>query len=223
MTKNKSRFPTRGLRPFMVAATVTTALVALCGGGATLRAIASPAAGELALGSPGPAFSLKGTDGAMHTLAETRGAKGMAVIFTCNECPYAKGYEDRLIGLAKEFQPKGIGFIAINPNDPLIQPGDGFDFMVTRAQEKKFPYPYVIDETQAIAAAYGAKVTPHIFLLDAAGTLVYRGRVDDSLDLLKVKKGDFREALHALVTGKPVPVAKTKAFGCGVKWSKKSA
>lgn len=201
MTNTRSHLPTRGLRPFMVAATVSLALVALCAGAATPRTLAAPAAEELALGSTGPDFSLKGTDGAMHTLAETRGAKGTAVIFTCNECPYAKGYEDRLIGLAKEFQPQGIGFIAINANDPLD----------------------VIDETQAIAAAYGAKVTPHIFLLDAAGKLVYRGRVDDSLDLLKVKKGDFRAALNALVTGKPVPDASTKAFGCGIKWSKKNA
>lgn len=222
MTNSKNLVPTRGLRPFMVSATVTLALVALCTGAATLRALAAPGGAELAIGSPGPDFSLKGTDGAMHSLAQAGGAKGTAVIFTCNECPYAKGYEDRLIGLAKEFQPKGVGFIAINPNDSSEQPGDGFDFMVTRAKEKKFPYPYVIDVTQVVAAAYGAEVTPHIFLLDAAGNLVYRGRVDDSLDLLKVKKAEFREALKALVTGKPVPDAKTKAFGCGVKWSKKA-
>lgn len=221
MTRDHRSFSTRRIRASVVASTVAVALVAFGGGAALLRT--ATAGGELALGDPGPAFSLKGTDGAMHSLEETRGPKGTAIIFTCNECPFSKGYEDRLISIAKEFQPKGVGFIAINANDPKVQPGDGYEFMVKRAEEKSFPYPYVVDDTQAIALAYGAKVTPHVFLLDADGKLVYRGRVDDSLDLLKVKKGDFRAALNALVTGKPIPVADTKAFGCGVKWSKKSA
>jgi len=217
MRQNGMRF-TRNTGSFAATAILMSALVGLCGA----AALRDASAGELAIGAAGPAFSLKGTDGAMHSLDQTRGGKGTAVIFTCNECPFAKGYEDRLIGLAKEFGPKGIGFIAINANDPKVQPGDGFEFMVKRAQEKGFPYPYVIDETQATAAAYGAKVTPHIFLLDAEGKLAYRGRIDDSLDLLKVKKADFRAALNALVTGKKVPDTDTKAFGCGVKWSKKS-
>ena len=93
--------------------------------------------------------------------------------------------------------------------------------MVKRAQDKSLPYPYVIDETQAIATAYGAKVTPHIFLLDAQGKLVYRGRVDDSLEQDKVKSRDFATALDALVSGKPVVVAETKAFGCSVKYAKR--
>ena len=182
----------------------------------------APAGEELAIGAKGPGFTLKGTDGAMHALQEVAGPKGTAVIFTCNECPYSKGYEDRLIALARDYDPKGIGFVAINANDPKIVPGDGFDFMVQRAEEKGFPYPYLYDETQAIAAAYGAKVTPHVFLLDAKGTLVYRGRVDDNLDLKKVSKNDFRKALEAVVGGQSIPVAETKPFGCGVKWSKKT-
>ena len=157
----------------------------------------------------------------MHSLDNVKGEKGTAVVFTCNECPFAKGYEDRLIGLAKEYEPKGIGFVAINANDPKIVPGDGFEFMVKRAQDKNLPYPYVLDETQAIATAYGAKVTPHIFLLDASGKLVYRGRVDDSLEQDKVTTHDFAAALEALASGQPVKVAETKAFGCGVKYAKK--
>jgi len=176
---------------------------------------------ELAIGASGPDFNLKGTDGAMHSLASVAGAKGTAVIFTCNECPYAKGYEDRLIALAKTYGPQGVGFIAINSNDPAIVPGDSFEHMKTRAAEKRFPYPYVLDPTQTIAAGYGARVTPHIFLLDAGGRLVYRGRVDDSLEEGKIKSRDFDAALASLVAGKPAPVATTKAFGCGVKWSKK--
>ena len=179
------------------------------------------ASDELGIGTKGPSFNLKGTDGKMHALESVAGPKGTAVIFTCNECPFSKGYEDRLIALAKTYEAQGVGFVAINANDPKIVPGDGFEFMVKRAQQKNFPYPYVVDETQAIASAYGARVTPHIFLLDAQGKLVYRGRVDDSLEQDKVKSRDFADALDALVAGKPVQVAETKAFGCGVKYAKK--
>ena len=186
-------------------------------------ALAAQPGAELAIGAKGPDFNLKGTDGQMHSLASSAGDKGTAVIFTCNECPYSKGYEDRLIDLAKAFKPQGISFVAINANDPKIVPGDGFEFMVKRAKDKGFPFPYVLDETQAIAAAYGARVTPHIFLLDAKGTLVYRGRVDDSVKTEEVKARDFKAALEAVAGGKPVPVAETKAFGCGVKYSKPSA
>ncbi len=182
---------------------------------------AASASDELAIGAKGPGFNLKGTDGRMHALESVAGPKGTAVIFTCNECPFSKGYEDRLIALAKTYQPQGVGFVAINANDPKIVPGDGFEFMVKRAQDKGLPYPYVLDETQAIATAYGARVTPHIFLLDAQGTLVYRGRVDDSLEQDKVKSRDFAAALDALVSGKPVQVAETKAFGCSVKYAKR--
>ncbi len=179
------------------------------------------AADELAIGAQGAAFNLKGTDGKMHSLDSVKGAKGTAVVFTCNECPFSKGYEDRLIALAKEFQPKGIGFVAINANDAKIVPGDGFEFMVKRAKDKNLPYPYVLDETQAIATAYGARVTPHVFLLDASGKLVYCGRVDDSLEQDKVSSHDFAAALDAVVSGQPVKIAETKAFGCGVKYAKK--
>jgi thiol-disulfide isomerase/thioredoxin len=183
---------------------------------------AAPAtADELAIGAVGPSFNLKGTDGQMHSLSALAGKKGTAVIFTCNECPYAKGYEDRLIALAKEYQPKGIAFVAINANDPAVVPGDGFESMVRRAQDKGLPYPYLNDTTQEIAAAYGARVTPHIYLLDASGKLVYRGRVDNSVKTEEVKEHDFSAALDAVLAGRPVPVAETKAFGCGIKWAKK--
>ncbi len=188
----------------------------------TALAVAGAVAGdELAIGAKGPDFNLKGTDGKTYSLQSVAGTKGTAVVFTCNECPFSKGYEARLIALANEYRPKGIGFIAINPNDPRVVPGDGYEFMVKRAKEKSFPYPYVADESQAAAAAYGARVTPHIFLLDAKGTLVYRGRIDDSLKEEEVKKRDFKAALDSLVAGNHVLIAETKAFGCGVKWSKK--
>ncbi len=197
-----------------------SALVAVLTLAASL-ALAAPSLTELPIGSQGPAFNLKATDGKMYSLAAIKGSKGTAVIFTCNACPFSKGYEDRLIGLAKEYQPKGIAFIAINANDPKIVPDDSFDKMVVRAKEKGLPYPYVFDDTQMVAIAYGAKVTPHIFLLDAAGKLVYRGRVDDNLKEAEVKERDLSGALAALAAGQPVPVAETTAFGCGVKYAKK--
>ncbi len=202
-------------------ATIATAAVVAAIAAALHTAPAPLAADELAIGARGAGFNLKGTDGKMHSLDGVRGEKGTAVIFTCNECPFSKGYEDRLIALAKEYQSRGIGFVAINANDPKIVPGDGFEFMVKRAQDKNLPYPYVVDETQAIATSYGAKVTPHVFLLDASGKLVYRGRVDDSLEQDKIKSRDFAAALDALATGQPVKVAETKAFGCSVKYAKK--
>jgi thiol-disulfide isomerase/thioredoxin len=200
----------------VVTAAALAALVAVA-----LNATPIALADELAIGAKGADFSLKGTDGKMHSLADVKGEKGTAVIFTCNECPFSKGYEDRLIGLAKEYQSKGIGFVAINSNDPKIVPGDGFEFMVKRAQDKNLPYPYIFDETQEVAKSYGAKVTPHVFLMDAQGKLVYRGRVDDSLEQEKVKSRDLAAALDALAAGQPVKVAETKAFGCGVKYAKK--
>ena len=198
-----------------------TVIAALFAVAALCAAPFAHALDELAIGAQGAAFTLKGTDGKTHSLESVAGKKGTAVIFTCNECPYAKGYENRLIALAKDYQAKGVGFVAINSNDPKIVPGDGFEFMVKRATDKDLPYPYLFDETQEIAQAYGARVTPHVFLLDAQGKLVYRGRVDDSLEEGKIKDRDFSAALEAVVAGKPVQVAETKAFGCGVKYAKK--
>ncbi len=213
---NRARRPLRSLHAALLLAPAALLLVA-----------AAPAAGpggtELAIGSKGPSFSLKGTDGKSHALEAAKGSKGTAVIFTCNTCPFSQGYEARLITLARDYQPKGVAFIAINANDSKVVPGDSFDKMVERAKDKGYPFPYLQDETQETAAAYGARVTPHIFLLDAQGVLVYRGRVDDSLEEGKVTKREFTDALAALTAGKPVPVADTKAFGCGVKWSKKAA
>ena len=175
---------------------------------------------QLEPGAKAPSFSLKGTDGKTHSLDQVKGTKGTVVVFTCNHCPFAKGYEDRLIALAKEYQAKGFGFVAINSNDPAVSPDDGFDQMVTRAKEKSLPYPYLVDGSQEIAKAYGAQVTPHVFLLDADGAVKYRGRVDDSLKEPEIKSHDLKDALDAVLAGKPVPNPTTKAFGCGVKWKK---
>jgi peroxiredoxin len=183
--------------------------------------VAGEASGpQLEPGAKAPSFTLKGTDGKTHSLDQVKGAKGTVVVFTCNHCPFAKGYEDRLIALAKEYQAKGFGFVAINPNDPAVAPDDNFDKMVVRAKEKNLPYPYLVDATQEIAKAYGAQVTPHVFLLDGEGSVTYRGRVDDSVKEPEVQSRDLKDALDAMAAGKPVPRPTTKAFGCSVKWKK---
>ncbi|MCI0330852.1 MAG: thioredoxin family protein [candidate division Zixibacteria bacterium] len=178
---------------------------------------------ELPLGETGPSFSLLGTDGKTYSLADYGEKKGLAVIFTCNACPYAKAFEDRIVKLAKEYQPKGIAFVAINPNDPGRVPEDSYENMVKRAKEKGFVFPYVYDSTSEVAAAYGARVTPHLFLLDGDLKLVYRGRIEDDSDPKKVKSYDLKNAMDALLAGKKIKVAETKAFGCTIKWRKQAS
>ena len=175
---------------------------------------------ELAIGTSGSEFSLLGTDGKVHSLGEYKGKKGVAVVFTCNACPYAKAFEGRIIKLAKEYASKGIEVLAISSNDPASNPEDSFSVMVTRAKAKKYPFPYLYDSTSAVASAYGARVTPHVFLLDGNFKLVYRGRIEDESDPKKSKSFDLRNAIDALLAGKVIAVKETKAFGCSIKWRK---
>ncbi len=187
----------------------------------TVMALAVMAlAAELPIGETGPAFSLLGTDGKTHSLADLKDKKGVAVIFTCNHCPYAKAFEDRIVKLANIYQPKGIAFVAISSNDPSAYPDDSYENMIQRAKDKKFSFPYLYDSTSEIGQAYGARVTPHVFLLGADFKLVYRGRIEDDTEAKKSKNFDMKNAMDALLAGKKIPVAETKAFGCGIKWRK---
>ena len=190
---------------------------------AVLGMSAMASAEELAIGATGPSFSLLGTDGKTYSLADYKGKKGVAVIFTCNHCPYAKAFEDRIVKLANNYQAKGIAFVAICSNDPSEYPDDSYDNMIRRAKEKKFSFPYLYDSTSETGLAYGARVTPHVFLLDGNFKLVYRGRVEDDTDAKKSKSFDFKNALDALLAGKKITVAETKAFGCGIKWRKQAS
>jgi len=118
--------------------------------------------------------------GALGALGELKGERGTAVIFSCNHCPYVKAYEDRIIELAREYQPKGIAFVLINANDPVKYPEDSFENMKKRAREKGYPFPYLWDETQEVAKAYGAERTPEVFLFDGELKLRYHGTIDDN-------------------------------------------
>lgn len=169
-------------------------------------------------------FKLKNVDGKMVSLSDYKDAKGFFVIFTCNHCPFSKAYEDRINDLNKKYASKGYPVIAINPNDKDVQPADSFEKMVERAKEKKFTFPYLVDETQEIAQAYGATKTPHVFLLQKSGSdlvVKYVGAIDDNTDEPSAVKSKYAEdAADALLQNKEVSVPATKAIGCTIKWRK---
>ena len=178
--------------------------------------VAAPVYATLQPGETAPDFKLFGIDYKYHSLARHAGAKAYVLLFTCNHCPVAKEYEDKLIEIARTYQPKGVKFLAINPNPADMVAKDGFPEMQQRAQEKGFPYPYLYDETQEVARAYGAKVTPHIFVVTPDRKVLYEGAVDN-----RHKEPHYlTDALDAIVAGKTVEANNTAEFGCSVKYRK---
>ena len=174
----------------------------------------------LPIGSKGPDFSLPATDGSTYSLDSFAGKKALVISFTCNHCPYAQAYDDRFIDLANEFASKEVAFLAINPNDELNYPDDSFEKMKERAAEKNFPFPYLRDESQEVAKAYGAVCTPHLFVLDGDHNLAYEGRIDDNWQEPSAATAhDLRDAIEALTTGSPVPSPNTNPMGCSIKWN----
>ncbi|MFC6997126.1 thioredoxin family protein [Rufibacter roseus] len=168
-------------------------------------------------------FKLKNVNGQMVSLGSLKAAKGFIVTFTCNTCPYAKLYEDRLVQLHQKYAAKGYPVVAINPNDVDLSPGDSFQEMQKRAKQKKFPFAYLHDETQEIAKLYGATRTPHVYLLTRTPgnelKVAYIGAIDDnSGDPEKVQKKYVEAALDNLIAGQPVSQNSTKAIGCTIKW-----
>lgn len=167
-------------------------------------------------------FSLKNIDGKKVSLSQYKNAKGFIVVFTCNHCPYAKLYEDRLIELHNKYADKGYPVVAINPNDAKMQPEDSFENMQKRAKEKEFPFPYLHDETQEVTTTYGATRTPHVYLLnkDKKGLKVeYVGAVDNNhKDASLADKKYVQEAIDQLLSGKKPKTTSTKAIGCSIKW-----
>ncbi|SDR04267.1 thioredoxin family protein [Flagellimonas zhangzhouensis] len=166
-------------------------------------------------------FSLKNVDGKMVSLSDYKSAKGYLVIFTCNTCPYAQAYEDRIIALDAKYKSKGVPVVAIMPNNPSKKPGDSFDKMKERASDKGFSFPYLIDAGQKVYPQYGATRTPHVFLLEKTSKgneVKYIGAIDDNYqDAASVDEKFVENAVDAMLAGKEVPLKTTKAIGCGIK------
>lgn len=166
-------------------------------------------------------FSLKNINGEMISLSNHDEAKGFLVIFTCNTCPYAVAYEDRIIALDKKYKPLGVPVVAINPNNPEIQSGDSFEAMKVRAQEKGFTFPYLFDEGQKIYPKYGAQRTPHVYLLEKTkvGNIVrYIGAIDDNYqDESQVEEKFVEIAVDNMLSGKEIEIKTTRAIGCSIK------
>ena len=193
----------------------------------------APAHPILAIGSPAPDFCLPGIDGQTHCLKEYASAKVLVIAFTCNHCPTAQLYEPRIMKLADDYKDKGVTLIAIEPNNPnavlldelgYTDVGDSLEDMKVRAAYRHFNFPYLYDgETQKISTAYGPSATPHLFIFDSERKLRYQGRVDNNTRENLVTTKDARNALDALLAGKPVPAESTPSVGCSTKWMYKEA
>ena len=187
----------------------------------------------LALGSSAPNFELPGVDGKVHKLADYAKSPVLVVVFTCDHCPIAQVYEQRIEKLYENYGKRGVAVVAIQGNDPKALTIDELDSsdlsdtladMKIRYKWKNLHYPYLYDgETQSVARAYGPQATPHVFIFDKSRRLQYEGRFDDNYRIEKVKTEDGRNAIDALLAGTPVPVTHTAVFGCSTKWQEKEA
>lgn len=175
---------------------------------------------QLHINSTLPEFkNLKGIDGQSYDSDTYRDSPYLLVVFSCNHCPYVKAYEDRIIDFMKEYKEKGLATLYINSNEDKNYPEDSFDEMVKRATEKNFPFPYVRDEDQTVARAFGATHTPEFFLFDKERKLRYHGRFDDNWrEPENVTRHYLKEALDALIEGKDAPEPEVHSIGCTIKW-----
>jgi len=191
---------------------------------AAMALVASASAEALKLGEKAPDASvkMKSVDGKEVSIADVAGPKGTLVFFTCNHCPFVKAWETRIAEIGNMYSKKGVGVIAINSNDPADFAEDSYAEMQARAKQRGFEFPYVVDATSDVGRAFGATRTPEFFLFDATGKLVYHGALDDNKDAKSVEKHYLQEALNALLDGKPIPVAETKAVGCSIKFRAKA-
>lgn len=170
-------------------------------------------------GDPAIPFSLPGVDGNEHALSDYAGKSAVAVIFSCNHCPYVRAWEDRMVQIQADYADEGVQLIAISANDAQKYPADSFPMMKERAQEKGFNFPYLYDESQEVAAAYGATRTPEVFLFDRQGRLHYHGAIDDNYENPRAVRHHYlRNALDAVLAGQAPSLAETPPVGCTVKW-----
>src|SRR5262245_40836775 len=189
--------------------------------GITSIAVAEETSTALAIGKSAPKADVKmaNVDGKSITIAEAKGPKGTLVVFTCNSCPYAQAWQARIAELGNTYSKQGIGVIAINANNPGINPDDDMAGMKDRAKLLNLEFPYVVDATSDVARAFGATRTPEAFLFDAKGKLVYHGAIDDNgREPEKVTSRWLNDACAATVAGKAVAVQETKSIGCGIKF-----
>ena len=175
-------------------------------------------------GLPAPEFSLPGTDGKTYTLRDVRGPNGLLVMFICNHCPYVKAVRDRILRDARELTAFGIGTVAISSNDPTDYPEDSFDHMKRLAAELKLPFPYLYDETQAVAKAYGAVCTPDFFGYNRELKLQYRGRLDESRkEAVPHARRELFEAMKQIAQTGQGPRDQIPSMGCSIKWKGEAA
>jgi thiol-disulfide isomerase/thioredoxin len=206
----------------------TIAMLALL----ALSAVAEESKYPLKIGASAPDFDLPGVDGKNHALKDFADSKFLVVVFTCNHCPTAQAYEERIKKLVSDYKERGVAFVAINPNsaegvrwDELgyTDLDDSMESMKIRATHHRFNFPYLDDsKTESVSKQYGPVATPHVFIFDGERKLRYEGQVDDNERESLVKKHSTRDALEALLAGKEPPVRETKVFGCSTKWDYKA-
>lgn len=174
---------------------------------------------KLAIGDALVPFTLVGVDGNKHGTSDYAGEPVLAVIFWCNHCPYVQAWEERVLELQRQYAPRGVQFLFVSSNDPKQYPEDDLSAMRQRAEEKRYPAPYLFDETQQVAAGYGASRTPEIFLFDSERKLRYHGRPDDNYeDPAAVRHHYLRDAIEAVLAAKRPAVEETEPQGCTIKW-----
>lgn len=176
----------------------------------------------LRIGETAPDFDLPGVDGKRYSLADFKDAPALLVVFSCNHCPYVIGSEDRMIRLHKDWSPRGLASVAINSNETENHPTDSFEHMIIRSREKNFPFPYLRDDSQEVARAYGALRTPHFYLFDRDRRLRYTGRMDNNpRDASLATTHELRDAIEAVLAGRRPRIEVTNPIGCNVKWKGK--
>jgi len=172
----------------------------------------------ISIGAEAPDFSLTDTEGRRWSVARYDGAPATVVVFTCNHCPYALAWHDRIVQVARDYAPRGVRVLAVNSNDSVRYPADSLEAMRDRVAREDWPMPYLYDETQEVAREYGASVTPDVFVLDAEGRLRYRGAPDADYDKPQERAEWLREALDEVLSGAIVSRPETKPVGCSIKW-----
>jgi len=176
---------------------------------------------QIPFGQKAHDFSLLGIDGLTYSLKSFEGSAALVVVFMCNHCPYVQAAWDRLVALQTKYRDSGVRFVGINSNDSKNYTEDSYEKMKSYAAEKKHNFPYLVDDTQEVANAYGATCTPDIFVYDANFELAYHGRIDDNWqEVDKVTKNDLDQAISAVITATPVEKDQKPSMGCSIKWKR---